>query len=171
MNQLIESLLDYSKIDGAERGAGPADCRDALARALSNLRAAVDECGALVNYTALPVVALPPLELERLFQNLIGNATKFRGAKTPRIRVSARRRGKDWVISVQDNGIGIGAGPRRHPRLFHVFQRLHARGKYPGTGIGLAICKKIVEGYGGRIWAESAAGRGSTFRFTAAASA
>lgn len=167
MSRMIETVLAYSQIGGPQRSAEPTDCAAALERSLRNLRAAIKGCGAQVSRAPLPAVSVPPIQLERIFQNLIGNAIKFHGDRAPQIRVSARRRGKEWVISVRDNGIGI--DPRRQPRLFKPFRRLHARGKHPGTGIGLAVCKKIVEESGGRIWVESGKGKGSTFRFTLAA--
>ncbi len=164
MNQLIEDLLDYSKIGNPKRPDEPASCRVALERSLSNLRAVIAARGARVRYSSLPVVSVPPLQLERLFQNLIENALKFHGAWPPRISVASERRGGEWTITVRDNGIGI--DPRQQPRLFKVFERLNPHGKYPGTGIGLAACKKIVEENGGRIWVESQPGKGSAFRFT-----
>jgi light-regulated signal transduction histidine kinase (bacteriophytochrome) len=102
--------------------------------------------------------------MEQLFQNLVGNAVKFHGNENPRVHVSARRNGKEWIFAVKDNGIGI--DPRHQDRIFAIFQRLHSRKAYPGTGIGLAICKKIVERHGGRIWVDSAEGQGTTFYFT-----
>jgi light-regulated signal transduction histidine kinase (bacteriophytochrome) len=125
---------------------------------------AIGEADAAVTHDPLPTVAADPSQLALVFQNLVGNAVKFRGEAPPRVHVSAQGDGAEWVFSVRDNGIGI--DPRHFDRLFQIFQRLHSREEYPGTGIGLAICKKIVERHRGRIWIESAPGEGSTFRFT-----
>jgi light-regulated signal transduction histidine kinase (bacteriophytochrome) len=130
-----------------------------------NLRAAIEETGARVTQDPLPVVLGSESQILQLFQNLMGNAIKFtpRGA-VPEIHVGARREKNEWLFSVRDNGIGI--DPRYQEKVFQIFQRLQSREEYPGTGIGLAICRKIVERHGGRIWVESQADRGSTFFFT-----
>jgi chemotaxis family two-component system sensor kinase Cph1 len=112
----------------------------------------------------LPSVRVDPAQLQQVFQNLVGNAIKFRGEDSPRVHVSARKEGREWIFSVNDNGIGIDA--QHADRLFVIFQRLHTREEYPGTGIGLAVCKRIVERHGGRIWFQSEPGKGSTFYFT-----
>jgi light-regulated signal transduction histidine kinase (bacteriophytochrome) len=125
---------------------------------------AIAESGAIVAHDDLPQIMADSAQLVRLFQNLIGNAIKFRGKKKPKIYISARREGHDWLFSVRDNGIGI--EPAYAERIFVVFQRLHTREEYPGTGIGLSVCKKIVERHGGHIWVESEPGHGSTFYFT-----
>jgi two-component system, chemotaxis family, sensor kinase Cph1 len=117
-----------------------------------------------VEHAPLPTLLADASQLAQLFQNLIGNAIKFRAERRPEIRISARRETEGWRFGVSDNGIGI--EPQYFDRIFRVFQRLHTRGRYPGTGIGLAICKKIVERHGGRIWIESQPGQGSTFYFT-----
>jgi chemotaxis family two-component system sensor kinase Cph1 len=135
-----------------------------LEEAFYNLRSAVEETGAELTYDLLPTVTADASQLKRLFQNLIGNAIKFRGKEKPRIHISAEQKGKEWVFSFKDNGIGFDS--QFADRIFVVFQRLHTRREYPGTGIGLAICKKIVEQHGGRIWVESEPRKGSTFYFT-----
>ena len=131
---------------------------------LDNLQVAIGESGAVVTHDPLPVVMADPTQLSQLFQNLIGNALKFRGERPPEIHVGAEQQGEEWLFWVRDNGIGIEA--QYAERIFVIFQRLHTRDEYPGTGIGLAICKRIVERHGGRIWVESEPGEGSSFFFT-----
>jgi two-component system, chemotaxis family, sensor kinase Cph1 len=135
--------------------------------AIGSLEHAIAETGACVTHDPLPVVMADELQLAQIFQNLIGNAIKFRGEAAPQIHVSAERDGPQWRLAVRDNGIGIESSYWN--RIFLIFQRLHPRQQYPGTGIGLAICKRIVERHGGRIWVESQPGAGSTFFFTLAA--
>ena len=125
---------------------------------------AIKESGASVTHDILPAVKADAAQLTQLFQNLIGNAIKFRKPEPPKIHVAVRREDDHWVFSVADNGIGM--QPEYFDRIFVIFQRLHTRTEYPGTGIGLAICKKIVERHGGRIWVESEPGKGSMFHFT-----
>jgi light-regulated signal transduction histidine kinase (bacteriophytochrome) len=139
-------------------------CEAALDRALSNLQAVVEQSGAVVTRDPLPEVMGDGSQLTQLFQNLIGNAIKFCKDRTPSIHISAERKKNEWVFSVRDNGIGI--APEYLERIFSIFQRLHGRQEYQGTGIGLAICRKVVERHGGRIWVESDTGSGSTFYFT-----
>ena len=164
MQKLIDDVLAYSRVGANGSEFRLVSCEEALDRALANLRTVVGESAAVVTRGPLPAVMADDVELVELFQNLIGNAIKFRNADAPRIHVSAQSAGSEWVVSVRDNGIGLDM--RHAERVFEVFQRLHPRGKYPGTGIGLAVCKKIVERHGGRIWVESEPGKGSTFRFT-----
>ena len=133
----------------------------ALHYALDNLRNAVNESGAVVTHDPLPTVMGDEKQWAQLFQNLLSNAIKFRGHEPPRIHVSAKRTEVGWLFSIRDNGIGL--DPQYADRIFVIFQRLHTREDYPGTGIGLAICKKIVERHNGRIWVESDLGKGATF--------
>lgn len=165
MRALIDDLLSYSKVQSGSEPFRPADSDQALDRARQALAQSIGEAGATVTHDPLPAVLADPVQLSQLFQNLLGNAVKYRGAEPPRIHVSAQDEGEFVRFSVRDNGIGI--DPNHHERIFQVFQRLHGRGEYPGTGIGLAICKRIVERQpGGRIWVESAPGAGATFHFT-----
>jgi light-regulated signal transduction histidine kinase (bacteriophytochrome) len=163
MQRLIEDLLAYSRVGTRARGFEPTDCTAVLDQALANLKAAIEKSEAVVTHDPLPRVVHDKLLLVQLFQNLIGNAIKFH-VEAPRIHVSAEQKGDEWVFAVCDNGIGIEA--QYAERIFTIFQRLHTNEEYAGTGIGLAICKKIVERRGGRIWVESQPGRGSTFYFT-----
>ena len=161
---LLKALLAYWEVSERERGKlSPIDCGAVLAKTLFNLQAAIAESGAVVTSDPLPTVAAEEVLLMQVFQNLISNSIKYRGKQTPRIRVSAERYGDGWQFAVGDNGIGI--DPQDSERVFGMFKRLHGS-DIPGTGIGLAICKKVVERQGGRIWVESEAGRGSTFKFT-----
>jgi PAS domain S-box-containing protein len=164
MQSLIADLLSFSRVGSRGGAFEPVALDRVLERALANLEAAVEESGAAVTADPLPTVPGDPVQLGQLLQNLVGNAVKFRGEAAPRVHVSARRAGGEWRIGVRDNGIGI--EPEYMERIFVIFQRLHGRAEYPGTGIGLAICKKIVERHGGRIWVESQPGQGSTFFFT-----
>ena len=164
MQVLINDLLKYSRVGTRGKPFAPTDCNAVFNDAVSNLRQAIEESGAVITSDPLPIVSGDAVQLGQLFQNLIANAIKFRGETAPKIHVSAPAYGEQTVFSVRDNGIGIDA--RHGERIFQIFQRLHERGKYPGTGIGLAVCKKIVTRHGGRIWVESRPGEGSDFRFT-----
>ena len=164
MKALIDDLLAYSRVNIRERLVVPTDSGAVLQQTLQNLHIQIAESGATVTADPLPTVSTDRMQLGLLWQNLLSNALKFRGQEPPRVHVSARRQGNDWVFSVRDNGIGM--EPRHTERIFQMFQRLHTRQEYPGTGIGLAICKKIVERHGGRIWVESEPGQGTTFFFT-----
>ncbi|MEK7787533.1 MAG: ATP-binding protein, partial [Chloroflexota bacterium] len=164
MQALITDLLAYSRVGTRGKPFEPTDGAAILKIVLANLAVAIAENGAAVTHDGLPTVMADPTQMTQLFQNLLGNAIKFRGERPPEIHVAAERREGEWLFSVRDNGIGI--EPQYFERIYGVFQRLHTRREYPGTGIGLAICKKIVERHGGRIWVESEPGRGSTFFFT-----
>jgi light-regulated signal transduction histidine kinase (bacteriophytochrome) len=168
MWNLINGLLTYSRVGMRGKRLEPTDCETALSQSLDNLTVAMEENGAVVTHDALPMVMADNSQLVQLFQNLIGNAIKFRGKEPPRVHVSASRNGNGWIFSVRDNGIGI--APEYAERIFVIFQRLHGREEYPGTGIGLAICQKIVERHGGHIWVESEVGKGATFYFSLPAS-
>ena len=163
MQQLIQDLLAYSRVSTGGRQFKPTSAEIALGYALDNLRYVMKESGAVVTHDPLPTVMGDQKQLEQLFQNLLSNAIKFRGQEPPRIPVSART-DANWLFSIRDNGIGL--DPHYGDRIFVIFQRLHNRQEYSGTGIGLAICKKIVERHGGRIWVESEPGKGATFYFT-----
>jgi len=164
MQQLINDLLAYSRVGTTKAELVPTDCRVALEGVREDLKMTIDESGGGVTHDPLPTVMGDALQIRQLFQNLIANAIKFQNSAPPHVHVSAERHGGEWVFSVRDNGIGI--APEYAERIFVIFQRLHTRTEYPGTGIGLAICKRIVERHGGRIWVESQPGQGATFRFT-----
>jgi light-regulated signal transduction histidine kinase (bacteriophytochrome) len=164
MQRLINDLLSYSRVGRRERDFTAVDCAVVVETVCANLRAAIEDSGAVVITDTLPVATADETQLVQLFQNLLSNAIKFRGDKPVVIYLGAERRDHDWLFRVRDNGIGI--EPQYVERIFLIFQRLHGRSQYPGTGIGLAIAKKIVERHAGRIWVESEAGKGSTFYFT-----
>jgi len=164
MQALINDLLAYSRVGTKARPFEPTDCARVVDTALSNLRIAITDSGATVTLGSLPTVMGDSMQLLQLFQNLIGNAMKFKRDEPVRIHIGAEPAGECWHFSVSDNGIGIAA--EYFERIFVLFQRLHGRGEYPGTGIGLAICKKIVERHGGTISVESQPDVGSTFHFT-----
>ncbi len=164
MQLLIRDLLAYSQVETKEKTFQATNCSEVLEQALLNLHSTIEESGVKLTYDILPMVMADPSQLIRLFQNLIGNAIKFRGERPLKIHISAEQKRREWIFSVCDNGIGI--DPKQFERIFIVFQRLHTREQYDGTGIGLSICNKIVEHHGGRIWVESEVGRGSTFYFT-----
>jgi signal transduction histidine kinase len=168
MQTLLLDLLAVSRAGQVQTRCGNTKCDTALDRALQNLRGAIEESGAVVTHDQLPALPAEPAQLVQLFENLIGNAIKFRGREVPAIRVSAERQDGQWLFAVADNGIGI--LPQYKDKIFVIFQRLNTREEYPGNGVGLAICKKIVEHHRGRIWVESEPGRGCTFRFTLPAS-
>jgi PAS domain S-box-containing protein len=162
MRHLVEDLLKFSRLETEARAFEACDCNSLVEEAANNLIAAVDESGARIEREGLPTVLGDRAQLVQLFQNLLANAVKFRGEEPPQVRVSAERKNDEWVFAVEDNGIGI--DPRRVKDIFKLFHRLQP--ERPGTGIGLALCQRIVERHGGRIWAESHPDQGSTFFFT-----
>jgi len=164
MQEFIQDLLRYSRVGTQGRPFQRVPLLNIVQETLANLRFAVAEKEGEVTVRDLPEIYGDPVQLTQLFQNLIGNALKFSGDHPPKIEINARRHAAEWEISVADNGIGI--DPKDGERIFIIFQRLHSREEYEGTGIGLAICKKIVDRHGGRIWVESRKGEGTIFRFT-----
>jgi hypothetical protein len=164
MQTLINDLLAYSRVGTRGQPLAPTDSHAALGEAMRNLATLVEETRAIITNDDLPTVRADASQFNLVFQNLLSNAIKFRGQDLPRIHVSALDRDGEWVFAVRDNGIGI--EPQHAERVFVLFQRLHTQAEHPGTGIGLAVCKRIVERHGGRIWFESEPGKGSTFFFT-----
>jgi PAS domain S-box-containing protein len=163
MKQLINGLLEYSRVNSRGVRFAPLEMGQVINEVMLALKASIDENKAIIVAAQLPTILADRRQMAQLLQNLIGNAIKFHGPQPPRVEISAREDGREWIFSVHDNGIGI--DPKYHSRIFEVFQRLHTVSEFPGTGIGLAICKKIVEQHGGRIWVESAEENGSTFFF------
>jgi PAS domain S-box-containing protein len=164
MGDLVNDLLDYARVTSKGKDFEPTDMNEAVQQALSNLSVSIQESAARIETGALPKIMADRSQMNLVFQNLLSNAIKFRKGPCPSIAIGATRQGKDWVFSVRDDGIGI--DPEFRERIFEIFQRLHARTEYTGTGVGLAICKRIVERHSGRIWVESELGSGSTFFFT-----
>jgi PAS domain S-box-containing protein len=164
MQQLIADLLTFSRVGTRGAPLVPTGMQGVFENTLASLRAALDESNATVTADPLPTVVADAGQLAQLLTNLLGNALKFRGDQPPFVHVGAQRAGRMWTITVQDNGIGI--DPEYFERIFVIFQRLHGREEYPGTGVGLAICKRIVERHGGRIWVESTPAHGARFSFT-----
>ena len=164
MQVLINDLLNYSRLSTRRKPFERVDCQTLYQAAVANLKVAIEESGAAPTSAPLPQVMGDSVQLVQVFQNLLANAIKFRRGHGPQIHVWAEHLDKEWQFAVRDNGIGI--DPRNFDRLFVIFQRLHHREEYCGTGIGLAVCKKIVNLHGGRIWVESKPGEGSTFYFT-----
>jgi len=164
MQTLIQDLLNFSRVGRQGPRLKRTDCNAVVEKTLKNLETAIKESSAVVNYDRLPVLMADSSQLVQLFQNLIGNALKFRRPETPSIHVNAEKNNNEWVFSVTDNGIGI--APEYFEDIFVIFKRLHTRVEYPGNGIGLAICRKIIEQHGGRIWVEPRPEPGSSFKFT-----
>lgn len=165
MQSLIHDLLAYARLDSDTSAHEATDCQKILEIVLSDLNGTIEETGAELTGAFLPVVIANPIQMRILFKNLIGNAIKFRRPEeNPRIRIFAEDQGKDWLFGVEDNGIGIARGDQE--RIFRIFQRLHERGRYPGNGIGLSLCQKIVELHDGKIWVKSDPGQGTMFFFT-----
>jgi light-regulated signal transduction histidine kinase (bacteriophytochrome) len=168
MQRLIQDLLAYSRVGSQAKQLADVSSEDALQQALLNLSGAIKDSGAQVTHDPLPAVKADQRQLTQLFQNLVGNAIKYQSPGTPRVHVGAARNGgSKWQFSVKDNGLGI--EPKHFEKIFGMFQRLHKRDEFAGTGIGLAICKKIVEQHGSNISVESQPGQGATFRFALAA--
>lgn len=164
MQNLINDLLAYSRVETKGRAFKAVDCEVVMRHVLANLQTAIQESEAVVTHDALPTIMADPTQMAQLMQNLLGNAIKFRDPdRAPNIHVGVERQKEDWVFSVRDNGIGI--DPKYRDKIFLIFQRLHNKTKYPGTGIGLSICKKIVERHGGKIWVDSVPGESTTFIF------
>ncbi len=164
MDALVDDLLEYSRVTSHAKPFAPTNLNLVVGGVMRNLSVQIEESNADVRWEVLPTVFADESQMFQLFQNLVSNALKFRAGEPPQIRIRAKDLGTEKMISVADNGIGI--DPAYHDRIFEIFQRLHSREQYPGTGIGLAVCRKIVEHHGGRIWVESTEGLGSTFSFT-----
>jgi light-regulated signal transduction histidine kinase (bacteriophytochrome) len=164
MHALIQGLLGYARVGQGGTRWEPLGVAEVVAMALANLKGAIDDSQADVHLGSLPTLNGDRSQLTQLFQNLVGNALKFRGEAPPRVKITAEPRAAEWLISVEDNGIGV--PPEHAERIFQIFQRLHERSRYPGTGIGLAICDRIVKNHGGRIWAAAAPEGGTVFAFT-----
>lgn len=164
MQTLLKDLLAFSRVGRKHENPSRTDCTLVLRRVIANLQPLIQETGARISHEGLPAIVANQSELLQLFQNLIGNALKFRSTAPPEIRITAKKQKKEWLFSVEDNGIGI--APQHVEDVFVIFKRLHTREEYAGSGIGLAICKKIVEQNQGHIWVESEPGRGSRFQFT-----
>jgi len=164
LSEMVDDLLVFTKLGTRMRPFQNIDLRQVLDAVVDNLDAIITQTGAKVTAGTLPTVAVDDVQIAIVLQNLIDNAIKYRSDRPPKVLVDSKKRGKEWVISVSDNGIGIDS--KDIDKLFDMFVRLHARDKYPGTGIGLAICRKVVENHGGRVWVESELGKGSKFFFT-----
>ena len=164
MRQLIDDLLEYSRVDTQGREFAPVNMQDVVSKTLAVLKLRIEESNAQVITGSLPVISGDEIQMIRVMQNLIVNAIKFHGPEPPKICVSASEGRNEWTFSVKDNGIGLDM--KHADKIFQMFQRLHSRSEYPGTGVGLAVAKKIIERHGGRVWVESEEGKGATFFFT-----
>ncbi|MEO5950895.1 MAG: ATP-binding protein, partial [Chloroflexia bacterium] len=165
MEQLLGDLRAYTQASTFAQGlTEDVDANEALSHALGNLKSAIEGCDAKVTHEVLPKVSIHQFQLEQLFQNLIGNAIRYRSEAVPEVHIFAERSGDMWTFAARDNGMGI--NPKYKEQIFGIFKRLHSKAELPGTGMGLAICERIVQRAGGRIWVESELGRGSTFFFT-----
>ena len=164
MQTMINDLLTFSRVGTRGKPLEPTDCEVILDHTLANLQIAIENSQTIITHAPLPTVMADDTQMVQLFQNLIGNAIKFRRQEPLRVHISAQAKEREWVFSVRDNGIGM--EPQYAERIFVIFQRLHSKEEYPGTGIGLAVCKRVVERHGGEIWVESQPGQGSTFYFT-----
>jgi light-regulated signal transduction histidine kinase (bacteriophytochrome) len=164
MKTLINDLLAYSRVGTRGKEFQLVDCNEVLNRVLFTLQPAAEQANAEITHDSLPAILADEIQIEQLFQNLVGNALKFHGEQAPKIHIGVKKEDENWVFWVHDNGIGV--DPQFFDRIFIIFQRLHNREQYQGTGIGLAISKRIVERHGGRIWIESEPGQGATFYFT-----
>ena len=164
LQDMIVSVLDYSRIGNQKEEHVAVDCNEIMKEVLLGLEAAINEEHAKIKYSKLPVVKGDKIQLMRVFQNLISNAIKFQKDKVPVVHVSSKRQDRFWIFSVKDNGIGI--DPKHFDSIFVIFKRLHSREEFQGSGVGLSVCRKIVESHGGKIWVESKPDRGTTFKFT-----
>jgi light-regulated signal transduction histidine kinase (bacteriophytochrome) len=164
MRRLIGDLLDYSRMGPGQGNLEPVDLGEMIDSVIEDLGAVIRESGAAISRGAMPTLQVNPAQMRRVFQNLLANSVKFHGRDAPRVLLAARRQEDTWLFTVEDNGIGI--AEKHLECVFDVFRRLHRRDAYEGTGIGLSICRRVVEGQGGRIWVESSPGAGSTFCFT-----
>ena len=164
MQNLINDHLEYYRVGTGDNEPESINCEFILNKVLSDLKAVIKENNTTISHDPLPDVIVDSTQLSQMFQNLILNGIKFQGEEAPKIHIAAEKKASEWVFSVQDNGIGI--DPQYFKKIIEIFKRLHKREEYSGTGIGLAICKKIIERHGGHIWVESELGKGSTFYFS-----